>query len=92
MVEKPHRWAVLVTVALPDDELPDIRKGDGLAVSLGLPHAVSRPLCYDCGERLSSSPSDACSKPERPGYPAEQSDEESDWVTPLVFANDPPKT
>ena len=67
---KDHRWATLVTIALPrpPDEA-DLASGRLFAAFDLHAHTVSAPLCFDCGARAVDAADDPCPAEARAGYP-----------------------
>ena len=66
-MSKSHRWAVVITVAVPEPSA--VERAAGMIVSLAQPHSVRPPKCHDCGADAGPDAGRECPGDERPGYP-----------------------
>lgn len=69
-MDKPHRWVVVITVAVLDEGTL-VQDAVGIIVSLAQPHKVSEVICYDCGAKRLHSSGTPCAAAPRSGYPAD---------------------
>lgn len=60
---------MVVTVAVPESTVLDASVG--VVLSMSLPHSVSLPLCYDCGQRSDGYGISDCTAQVRTGYPSQ---------------------